>query len=63
MNDCGLNESELEIRATIHCGQLIGHIAQGGNSGENAQQVRELTSRLLDAYEEYPVEKFPKYYL
>jgi|WetSurSiteA1Bulk_404760.scaffolds.fasta_scaffold08586_1 hypothetical protein len=63
MNDCGLSENELEIRSTIHCVQLIGQVAQGGNSGANAQQMRELVSRLLDAYEVYPVERFPQYYL
>lgn len=62
MEDFSLTAGDLNIRATIHCGNIMPHLVKEGKIDINSTQYKELMIRYEEEIKKYPIEKYPKYY-
>jgi hypothetical protein len=62
MEDFGLTPADLDIRASIHCGEIIDELVKKGVLEKGSAEYRAQKHRYENTRRMYPREKFPQYY-
>jgi hypothetical protein len=63
MEDFGFTPEDLNIRAIIHCGGLIDHIADEGGIDRESELYVQMKSEYEKTLEKYTLEEYPYYYM
>jgi len=63
MEDFGFTVEDLNIRAIIHCGGLIDHIAEEGGIDKDSELFIQMKEEFNKTIEKYPPTDYPYYYM
>lgn len=62
MEDFGLSEVDLSIRATLHCGSVLRRMIEDGTIERTTGEHHLLLEHYAETASRYPAEKFPQFY-